>query len=101
MRTLSRKRQSGGCMAATDKPFNNQRTLDIVFAVSNILMLLSVVWMLVQDYTREYKTEQRVFRDVEVVLAQRFPLEALPSEEEFVKTEKAVEDTRPTDAQKE
>ena len=55
-------------MAASDKPFNNQRTLDIVFAVSNILMLLSVLWMLVQDYQREYKVEQRAFRDVEVAL---------------------------------
>ena len=57
-------------MAASDKPFHNQRTLDIVFAVSNILMLLSVVWMFVQDYNREFKVEQRTFRDVEVAIAQ-------------------------------
>ena len=46
-------------MAATDKPFRDQTTLDIVFAVSNILMLLSIVWMFWQDYDREYKDEQR------------------------------------------
>ena len=28
-------------------------------------MLLSIVWMFVQDYDREYKDEQRQFRDVE------------------------------------
>ena len=42
-------------MAATDKPYRNQKTLDIVFAVSCILMLVSIVWMLVADYNREYK----------------------------------------------
>ena len=53
---------NGACMAASDKPFHNQRTLDIIFAVSNILMLLSIVWMLWQDHYREYKVEQRLFR---------------------------------------
>src|SRR5207344_2257725 len=94
-------RPNGACMAASDKPFNNQRTLDIVFAVSNILMLLSVGWMLAQDYYREYKTEQRAFREVEVSLAQRLALEQLPDPDEFDKAEQAVEKTRPTDAQKE
>ena len=42
-------------MAASDKPFHNQRTLDIVFAVSNILMLLSVVWMLYQDHVEHVR----------------------------------------------
>ena len=32
-------------MAATDKTYRNQKTLDIVFAVSCILMLLSSFWM--------------------------------------------------------
>ena len=54
-------------MAASDKPFHNQRTLDIVFAVSNILMLLSVVWMMWADYAREYKTDQRLFRELEEI----------------------------------
>ena len=40
-------------MAASDKPFRSQRSLDIVFAISNILMLLSVVWMMWADYARE------------------------------------------------
>ena len=57
-------------MAATDKAFRDQRALDIVFAVSNILMLLSIGWMLWQDYAREYKVEQRDFRRVEVGIAQ-------------------------------
>ena len=56
-------------MAATDQNYRNQYVLDIVFAVSSIIMLLSIVWMLVADYQREYKTEQREFRDVEVTAA--------------------------------
>lgn len=79
-------------MAATDKPFRSQRVLDIVFGVSNLLMLISIVWMLWQDHFREYKTEQRVFRDVESALAQRIALKNLPSAEEFDKAEKALTD---------
>jgi hypothetical protein len=81
----------GDRMAATDKPFHNQRTLDIVFGVSNILMLLSIIWMFWQDYAREYKTEQRVFRRVEVAMAQRTALEQIPSDEDFKEKENAVQ----------
>ena len=55
-------------MAATDQHYRNQKTLDIVFAVSCVLMLISTIWMLVQDYNREYKAIQREFRDVEATL---------------------------------
>lgn len=81
-------------MAASDKPFHNQRTLDIVYAVSCVLMLLSIVWMLWQDYAREYKTEQRAFREVEVALAQRSALEQVPSEEEFKQAEEQLNEAR-------
>ncbi|MBM4070674.1 MAG: cytochrome c [Planctomycetes bacterium] len=77
-------------MAATDQNYRNQRALDIVFAASSVLMLLSVLWMLVQDYNREFKKEQRRFRDVETALAQRLALEQLPSSEEIAKAEQAV-----------
>jgi cbb3-type cytochrome oxidase cytochrome c subunit len=52
-------------MAATDQLYRKQKTLDIVFAVSSIVMLLSIFWMLYQDYSREFKKVQREFRDVE------------------------------------
>ncbi len=65
-------------MAATDKPYRKQKTLDIVFAVSCLLMLLSVLWMLVADYNREFKAVQRSFRDVESVLNERQMLAQLP-----------------------
>ena len=51
-------------MAATDKPYRNQQTLNVVFAVSCVAMLLTTLWMLVDDYNREFKTVQRKFRDV-------------------------------------
>src|SRR5476651_1855410 len=81
---------NGACMAASDKPFHNQRTLDIVFAVSNILMLLSIVWMMCQDYYREYKVEQRLFRTVEVAMAQRSALDSMPDQKEFDDAEAEV-----------
>src|SRR4051812_44248465 len=65
-------------MAATDQTHRNQRTLDIVFAVSCIAMLFSLLWMFYQDYNREFKTVQRQFRDVEVVLNENQMLDQLP-----------------------
>ena len=88
-------------MAATDKPYRNQRTLDIVFAVSCILMLASTVWMLVVDYNREFKAVQRNFRDVESVLNERQMLAQLPDpaevkklQEEVAAKKQAVEEAR-------
>jgi mono/diheme cytochrome c family protein len=81
-------------MAATDQLYRNQKTLDIVFAVSSVLMLLSIIWMFADDYNREYKTEQRRFRDVMVALAQRTALEQVPSKKDFAQARKAVEQAR-------
>jgi mono/diheme cytochrome c family protein len=81
-------------MAATDKNYRNQYGLDIVFAVSSILMLLSTLWMFIQDYNREFKKEQRTFRDVETAMAQRQAIAQIPSREEFDKARKAVEDAK-------
>ena len=83
-------------MAATDQAYRNQYSLDIVFAVSSILMLVSVVWMLWDDYRREYKTEQRQFRDVEMAMAQRDALQKMPHQAEFDAAKKAVEDAKTT-----
>jgi mono/diheme cytochrome c family protein/cbb3-type cytochrome oxidase cytochrome c subunit len=70
-------------MAATDKTYRSQYGLDIVFAVSSLAMLLSIVWMFVDDYNRPFKAEQRSFREAESALAQRLALEQIPSEKEF------------------
>ena len=90
-------------MAATDQTYRNQYGLDIVFAVSSILMLLSVVWMLIDDYRREFKTEQRIFRDVEMAMAQREALQKTPRKKSFdaakLEVDKAREQ-RETDAPK-
>src|SRR5688572_20733854 len=81
-------------MAATDQHYRNQYFLDVVFAVSSILMLVSVILMFVQDYNREFKTEQRQFRDVESALAQRLALAQLPSAQEVEKVQVAVKQAR-------
>jgi mono/diheme cytochrome c family protein len=85
-------------MAATDKNYRNQKTLDIVFAVSCVLMLFSIIWMFEQDYNREFKHEQRVFRDVEDAQAARAMLEKIPdaaavkqADEEATKARAALE----------
>lgn len=81
-------------MAATDQPYRSQYSLDVVFGVSSILMLLSVIWMFAQDYNREYKAEQRPFRDVEAAMAQRSAIEQLPSHDEFMSKLAAVDKAR-------
>jgi len=68
-------------MAATDAFYRNQKTLNIIFAVSSIVMLVSIVAMFMEDYNREWKAEQRIFRDVEEEMTKRAVLAAAPSEE--------------------
>jgi cbb3-type cytochrome oxidase cytochrome c subunit len=77
-------------MAATDQTYRNQRTLDIVFAVSCILMLLGTLWMFWQDYDRQFKHIQRDFRDVEEAMNEYQMVAALPSQEEVAEARKKV-----------
>jgi mono/diheme cytochrome c family protein len=67
-------------MAATDKNYRSSKVLDVVFGATCLLMLVSVVWMFVQDYDRGFKVEQRRFRDVEEAMAERQTLRLVPDE---------------------
>src|SRR5579871_699730 len=68
-------------MAATDQTYRKQKTLDIVFAVSCVLMLISIIWMFAQDYNRAFKKIQAKFRDVDEALTERQLVEKLPNVE--------------------
>ncbi len=81
-------------MAATDQHYRNQKALDVVFGVSCLLMLISTIWMFVQDYNREFKKVQREFRDVEAALNERAMLARLPSEAEANARLEAVKNAR-------
>lgn len=81
-------------MAATDKTYRPQKTLDIVFAVSCVLMLISIVWMFVQDYNREFKGVQRQFRDVDEALTERGMLDKLPDVAQVQESSDAVSQLR-------
>src|SRR6266851_3702121 len=74
-------------MAATDQTYRNQRWLDIVFGVTCVLMLVSVVWMFWQDYGREFKVEQRDFRDVEAAVSERQMLKLVPDQKQLEEIE--------------
>src|SRR6266852_8234930 len=76
-------------MAATDQTYRNQSWLDIVFGVTCVLMLVSVVWMFWQDYGREFKVEQRDFRDVEAAVAERQMLNLVPDQKQLEEIEEA------------
>ena len=76
-------------MAATDQNYRSQKGLDIVFGVSCVLMLVGVVWMFWQDYSREFKVEQRDFRDVEAAVAERQMLQLVPDQKQMEEIEEA------------
>src|SRR5712692_9373906 len=81
-------------MAATDQTYRNQRILDIVFAASCVLMLLSIVAMFSQDFFQEWKRDQNTFNDADEAMDLLAALRELPSEKEIADAEKAVEDQR-------
>src|SRR5262245_49495825 len=85
-------------MAASDQHYRPQHALDIIFGVSCLVMLLTIVGMFTQDYFREFKVEQRQFRDIEAALAQRAVIDQVAVLEkklsDLTTTEKAVADTR-------
>src|SRR5262245_58194409 len=81
-------------MAATDKTYRDQKALDIVFAVSCVLLLLSIVWMFAQDYYRDFKQVQRTFRDVEAAMTERAMLDKLPDVAKAQQAASAVDEAR-------
>jgi mono/diheme cytochrome c family protein len=81
-------------MAASDQHYRSQRALDIVFAVSCALMLLSTIWMFYQDYARDWKGDQRKFRDVETAVNERLMLERLPDPKVVTEKRQAAETAR-------
>ena len=80
-------------MAASDQFYRPIKTLHVIFALSSLLMLFSIVWMLWVDHNRPYKAEQQVFRaDVKMARAQHKAVENLPSKKAFDKALKELED---------
>src|SRR4051794_39215955 len=52
-------------MPASEETYRRQPTLHVVFAISSIAMLLSIVWMIMADHLRPWKQVQREFQHVE------------------------------------
>jgi mono/diheme cytochrome c family protein len=68
-------------MAASDATYRNTKTLNVIFAASSVVMLITIIAMFAEDYFRDWKIEQRLFYDVEEEMAKRGVLDAAPSEE--------------------
>ena len=81
-------------MAATDQTYRKLKTVHVVFGVSCLLMLLSTIWMFVQDFDREYKPIQRKFRDVEAQSNLFVMLQQLPRGEDLQEKINAAEAAR-------
>ncbi len=52
-------------MPATEETYRPQPILHVVFAISSIAMLASIVWMVAADHLRPWKEVQREFQTVE------------------------------------
>lgn len=52
-------------MPATEETYRSQPTLHVVFAISSIAMTLVIVWMIMADHLRPWKTFQREFHRIE------------------------------------
>lgn len=52
-------------MPASEETYRKQPVLHTVFAISSIAMTLSIVWMIMADHLRPWKTIQREFQRVE------------------------------------
>src|SRR5262245_19025689 len=81
-------------MAATDQHYRNQKALNLIFALSCIAMFLSVIWMLVDDYNKPFKTVQREFRDMEETVSLTRMLEKLPEAGEVDMARQTVAERR-------
>jgi len=81
-------------MAATDQFYRPTKTLNIVFAVSCVLMLISLVWMMAEDYHREFRGVQREFRDVDEAVTLRSMLEKMPEPEKVREASNKVDELR-------
>jgi mono/diheme cytochrome c family protein len=81
-------------MAATDQFYRPTKTLNIVFAVSCVFMLVSLVWMMADDYHREFRDVQREFRDVDEAVTARTMLDKMPEAEKVREAATKVDELR-------
>ena len=77
-------------MAATDQNYRSQRILDIVFAASCVLLLLSTVWMFADDFFKEWKQDQNTFNDADETMDVLDALNVVPSEADVTQAEEEV-----------
>jgi cytochrome c2 len=52
-------------MPATEEIWRNPKRMHLIFAIASIAMLVTTIWMLAADHSRQWKGFQRIFRDVE------------------------------------
>ncbi len=52
-------------MPATEETYRSQKTLHIVFAITSVVMTVTIVWMIMADHLRPWKQVQREFQKIE------------------------------------
>jgi len=80
-----------------DERHYNPKKLTVLFAISSVLLLGSVVWMLLDDYIRPWKDTQREFRALEIENTRiQFDAEntALEKDSEYQKLSQQLEEAQ-------
>jgi cytochrome c2 len=57
-------------MPASEKTWRDQKTLHVLFGCTGLLLLISTIWMIAADHTREWKRYQRKMRNIDVRLTE-------------------------------
>ncbi|MER3442250.1 MAG: hypothetical protein C4296_12905 [Gemmataceae bacterium] len=82
-------------MGALEETYRDQRKLDIVFALSCLALVASMIWMFAKDHNREFKKVQRKGFDVEVALLEEQAQELERKGRDLVEqAEKRVQEAR-------
>ncbi len=70
-------------MPASEVPYRSSRTLHIVFAITSVLMTISVLWMVAVDHFRPWKEVQREFQEIETSKLRSTEQEKLKEQQEL------------------
>ncbi|HCI44067.1 MAG TPA: hypothetical protein DE315_00830 [Candidatus Omnitrophica bacterium] len=86
-------------MAEPEERHYNIDRLNMIFAVASIVLLFALIWMVTDDYSREWKDYQRKFRELEIEKTRvkyDYAFNELESKGDYKALEKQLEEERKT-----
>ena len=86
-------------MAEPEERHYNIDRLNMIFAVASIVLLFALIWMVTDDYSREWKDYQRKFRELEIEKTRvkyDYAVNELEGKGDYKALEKQLEEARKT-----